>query len=63
MGHPGYRWSVVEEDGRWRWRAVDRDCGTVMMEGVADSRAEAAAWLARTMTLGVLATFRDEAAA
>jgi len=63
MGHPGYRWSLQAEGDKWRWRALDRDRGSVMMEGLADSRAEAAAWLARTMTLGVLETFRDEARA
>lgn len=63
MGHPGYRWSVAPEDGKWRWRAVERDGGAVFIQGLADSRAEAAAYLARAMTLGVLDEFRKEAAA
>lgn len=54
MGHPGYLWSLAPEDGKWRWRAVDHDRGTVFLQGVADSRAEAAAYLARAMSLGVL---------
>lgn len=63
MGHPGYKWAINIEGGQWRWRVLDRDQGTVMSEGLADSRAEAAAWLARTMTLGVLDTFKDGAVA
>ena len=63
MGHPGYIWSLVAEAGRWRWRALDRDRGTIMMEGVAGSRAEAAARLAHGMTLGVLGALRDKPAA
>lgn len=60
MGHPGYRWLLHAEDGKWRWRALDRDRGAIMVEGTADSRAKAAACLARTLTLGVLATFQEE---
>ena len=62
MGHPGYSWSLAPENGKWRWSAVDRDAGTVFLQGLADSRAEAAAYLARAMTLGVLGRFKDEAA-
>ena len=63
MGHAGYRWSLAPEDGgKWRWQAIDRDRGTVFLQGLADSRAEAAAYLARAMTLGVL-TGRDGVAA
>jgi len=63
MGHPGYKWSLAPENGKWRWNAVDRDQGTILIEGLADSRAEAAAHLAKAMTLGVLGRFNDEAAA
>ena len=63
MGHPGYKWSLAQEGGRWRWRALDRDRGTVFLQGLADSRAEAAAYLTRAMMLGVLEGTRDAAAA
>lgn len=62
MGHPGYKWSLKPEGGQWRWQAVDRDGGAVFVQGMANSRAEAAACLARAMTLGVLGQ-RDEVAA
>lgn len=62
MGHPGYIWSLTPEDGKWRWQAVNHDRGTVFLQGLADSRAEAAAYLARAMSLGVLNRY-DEAAA
>lgn len=62
MEHPGYMWSMARENGKWRWRALDRDRGTVFLQGLANSRSEAAAHLVRAMSLGVLAT-RDEAAA
>lgn len=62
MGHPGYKWSLTPEAGQWRWQAVDRDRGTVFLQGLANSRAEAAAYIARAMALGVLAQ-RDELAA
>jgi len=54
MGHPGYIWSLAREGAKWRWRAVDHDHGTVFLQGLADTRAEAAAYLARAMSLGVL---------
>ncbi len=63
MGHPGYKWSLSPENGGWRWSAVDRDNGTIFLEGLANSRAEAAAYLAKAMTVGVLGSFKDEAAA
>lgn len=62
MGHPGYKWSLTPENGKWRWQAVDRDRGTIFVQGLANTRAEAAAYIARAMTLGVLAQ-RDELAA
>ncbi len=63
MGHPGYKWSLAPADcGKWRWQAVDHDRGTVFLQGLANSRAEAAAHIARAMTLGVLSA-RDGVAA
>lgn len=54
MHHSGYQWSLRPEGDRWRWMAVGRDDRAVFAQGVAPSRAEAAALLARAMSLGVL---------
>lgn len=54
MGHAGYRWSLRPEGDRWRWAAIGRDEGVVVAEGVARSRAEGAAFLARFMSQSVL---------
>mgnify|MGYP001627301477 CR=1 FL=1 len=63
MEHAGYRWSLTREGAQWRWRAVERDRNIVLVEGVAASRAEGAAFLARAMSLGVLSRLRTEATA
>jgi len=62
MGHPGFTWSLTPEDGQWRWMAAERGGDTVHLQGVAASRAEAAAYLARVLALGVLDQPRDLAA-
>jgi hypothetical protein len=54
MNGSGYSWTLRAEGDQWRWMAVDRDDQTVLTQGVAHSRAEAAAFLARAMSLGVL---------
>ena len=54
MSCNGYQWILRPEGDSWRWRAVGREDQTVFAEGVARSRAEAAAYLARAMSLGVL---------
>lgn len=54
MTHAGYKWSLKEEDGRWLWAAIGRDDQQVLVEGVAASRAEAAAFLIRALARGVL---------
>lgn len=63
MDHAGYKWSLTREGAGWRWRAVERDKDIVLVEGVAASRAEAAAFLARAMSLGVLSRIKTGAAA
>lgn len=62
MGHPGYKWSLSPENGGWRWKAVDHDRGTTFVEGLAGSRAEAAAHIAKAMALGVLGALEGKAA-
>ena len=54
MDHAGFKWSLRPEGDRWRWSAIGRDEGTVVAEGVAKSRAEGAAYLARFMSQSVL---------
>ncbi|MBA4803808.1 MAG: hypothetical protein H2038_04050 [Brevundimonas sp.] len=55
MNGSGYSWTLRPEGDQWRWMAVDRDTQTVLTQGLARTRAEAAAFLARAMSLGVLA--------
>ena len=55
MNGSGSSWTLRPDGDQWRWMAVDRDDQTVLSEGVARTRAEAAAFLARAMSLGVLA--------
>lgn len=54
MTPPGYDWILQPEGDQWRWMAVGRDNRVVLVEGLAASRAEGAAFLARAMSLGVL---------
>lgn len=54
MGHCGFHWSLKPEGDQWRWQAIGRDTGVVVAEGLARTRAEGAAWLARTMSLAVV---------
>lgn len=55
MHQSGFKWVLRPDGQKWAWKAVGHDDGAVVIEGVADSRAEAAAYLARAMALGVLA--------
>ena len=54
MNGSGYSWTLRPDGDQWRWMAVDREDQTVLTQGVARTRAEAAAFLARAMSLGVL---------
>lgn len=62
MTHAGYKWSLKEDAGQWRWMAFGRDDKTVLTQGVAQSRAEAAAFLVRAMARGITGD-RDQAPA
>ena len=62
MNTPGYHWTLWPEGATWRWRALGRDDQVVFAEGEARTRAEAAAFLARAMTLGVIAAQEAQAA-
>jgi len=55
MHHSGLKWILRPERGQWRWQAVGHDDGRVLAEGLARSRAEGAAYLARTISVAVAA--------
>ena len=59
--HQGYQWILRPQDGKWLWRAVTRDGQAVLAEGLARTRAEGAAYLARTMSLATVANERAPA--
>ncbi len=61
MKQSGYEWTLKQSSDGWRWAAIGRDSREVLVQGVARSRAEAAACLALHMSLGVLG--QDEALA
>ena len=54
MNPAGYHWILQPEGEQWRWKAIGRDDGHVLDEGLAHTRAEGAAFLVRAMSLGVL---------
>jgi hypothetical protein len=54
MDPAGYQWILQPEGDAWRWKAVGRDDGAILVEGVAGTRAEGAAFLARAISLGIL---------
>ena len=62
MNPPGFDWILQPEGDQWRWKAVGRDDGLVLIEGLAGTRAEGAAFLARAMSLGVLRQMETVAA-
>lgn len=52
--HRGFHWSLRPEADGWRWRALAAEGDRIVIEGVARTRAEGAAYLARAMSLAVL---------
>lgn len=60
--HSGFHWKLRQEGDGWRWQAVGRDDGRVVLEGLARTRAEGAAYLARAMSLAVADAERGVAA-
>lgn len=54
MEQTGFKWVLRQAGSQWEWQAIGRDDGVVHASGLAGSRAEGAAYLARTMALGVL---------
>lgn len=54
MHHTGFHWSLKREGDGWRWRAVAREDGVIVAEGLAATRQQGAAFLARFMSRAVL---------
>lgn len=54
MENDGYRWTIAPEpSGEWRWSIISRDQGVAILEGMAKSRAVAAAYVVRAISLGM----------
>ena len=55
MDNDGYRWTITSQpSGEWRWSIISRDRGDTILEGVAKSRAVAAAYVVRAISLGMI---------
>lgn len=54
MTPTGYRWAIVQEGDIWRWSAERQADGAALAAGQAQSRAQAAAAVARVIAFGVL---------
>lgn len=52
MQHAGYHWTIRPSGEDWLWEIRDHDHGGVMLEGLAPSRAIAAALVIRTLARG-----------
>ena len=54
METDGYRWTIAPEpSGEWRWSIISRDRGVAIFEGMAKSRAVAAAYVVRAISAGM----------
>lgn len=54
MDDVGYRWSISPEpSGAWRWAIISRDRGEIVLGGLANSRAVAAAHVVRAIAMGM----------
>jgi hypothetical protein len=51
--HPGYQWAIEERQGEWTWAIRNRDEDQPLVNGLAASRAQAAACVVRALILGV----------
>lgn len=62
MMNPGYRWTLRRVGDRWLWRAEGRDDRAVLMQGLASTKAEAAALLVRAISLNAAGQTEEIAA-
>lgn len=51
--HAGYQWAIEEQPGGWAWAIRSRDEDQPLVDGLAASRAQAAACVVRALILGV----------
>ncbi|MDO1559496.1 hypothetical protein Q0812_08660 [Brevundimonas sp. 2R-24] len=58
----GYVWSLKPEGEGWRWQALGREDRALVAQGLARSKAEAAAYLVRALSRGMVAE-KDAASA
>lgn len=52
MHHAGYHWTIRPSGDAWLWEIRDHDGGGLLLEGLAPSRAIAAALVIRTLARG-----------
>jgi hypothetical protein len=52
MQQAGYHWTIRPSGEDWRWEIRDQDGGGLVLEGLAPSRAVAAALVIRTLARG-----------
>lgn len=52
MQHSGYHWTIRPSGEDWLWEIRDHDGGGLVLEGLAPSRAVAAALVIRTLARG-----------
>ncbi|HYC68220.1 hypothetical protein [Brevundimonas sp.] len=53
MQHSGYHWTIRPSGEDWVWEIRDHDDGGLVLEGLAPSRAVAAALVIRALARGV----------
>ena len=60
MHHLGYHWTIRPSGEDWRWEIRERDEGGLVLEGLAPSRAVAAALVIRTLARGAVEPARTQ---
>lgn len=60
MNHPGYQWTIIRQCDDWHWALLEHDRSSVLVEGLAPSRAIAAAFVVRAIGRGMTATLMPE---
>ena len=63
MQHAGYHWTIRPSGEDWLWEIRDHDSGGLVLEGLAPSRAVAAALVIRTLARGAVEPIRRDLAA
>lgn len=64
MENDGYRWTISPEaSGEWRWSIISRDRGDILLSGIAQSKAVAAAYVVRAIARGMTEPMAETLAA